>query len=80
MFKEFQVYRWNPDSDEKPKYQSYQVDIANCGPMMLDVLLKVKDEQDQSLSFRRSCRCACVSEVRACTSLVARLWGGGANV
>ena len=48
--------RWSPDADEKPKYMSYQVDINNCGPMMLDVLLKVKDEQDQTLSLRRSCR------------------------
>uniref|UniRef100_A0A7R9Z768 Succinate dehydrogenase [ubiquinone] iron-sulfur subunit, mitochondrial n=1 Tax=Chlamydomonas euryale TaxID=1486919 RepID=A0A7R9Z768_9CHLO len=56
MYKEFQIYRWNPDSDDKPKYASYQVDINNCGPMMLDVLLKIKDEQDQTLSLRRSCR------------------------
>ncbi len=56
LYKEFQIYRWNPDSDEKPKYVSYQIDINNCGPMMLDVLLKIKDEQDQTLSLRRSCR------------------------
>lgn len=31
----------------------------SCGPMMLDVLLKIKDEQDQSLTLRRSCRCVC---------------------
>lgn len=57
LYKEFQVYRWNPDTGDKPKYQTYQVDINNCGPMMLDVLFKIKDEQDQTLSFRRSCRC-----------------------
>lgn len=56
LYKEFQIYRWNPDSQEPPKYASYQVDINNCGPMMLDVLLKIKDEQDQTLSIRRSCR------------------------
>ena len=56
LYKEFQLYRWNPDTDDKPKYVSYQVDINNCGPMMLDVLLKIKDEQDQAVSFRRSCR------------------------
>ena len=50
------THRWNPDSDEKPKYVSYQIDINNCGPMMLDALFKIKDEQDQTLSFRRSCR------------------------
>ena len=53
--------RWNPDSDEKPKYVSYQLDINNCGPMMLDALFKIKDEQDQTLSFRRSCRCVWVT-------------------
>ncbi|KAI8465973.1 MAG: iron-sulfur subunit of mitochondrial succinate dehydrogenase [Monoraphidium minutum] len=57
LMKEFQIYRWDPDMpDAKPKYTSYKVDINACGPMMLDVLFKVKDEQDQTLSFRRSCR------------------------
>eukprot|EP00798_Chlamydomonas_sp_ICE-L_P008359 gene8359-3439_t len=56
LFKEFQIYRWNPESEDKPKYASYQVDINSCGPMMLDVLLKIKDEQDQAVAFRRSCR------------------------
>lgn len=56
LYKEFQIYRWNPDSDEKPKYVAYQVDINNCGPMMLDALFKIKDENDQTLAFRRSCR------------------------
>ena len=56
LYKEFQLYRWSPETDDKPKYVSYQVDINNCGPMMLDVLLKVKDEQDQGLALRRSCR------------------------
>ncbi len=50
------TFRWNPDSDEKPKYASYQIDINSCGPMMLDALFKIKDEKDQSLAFRRSCR------------------------
>lgn len=54
--------RWNPDSDEKPKYVAYQVDINNCGPMMLDALFKIKDENDQTLAFRRSCRCAGVGQ------------------
>lgn len=56
LLKEFQIYRWNPDSPDKPQYVSYKVDINSCGPMMLDVLLKIKDEQDQSLTLRRSCR------------------------
>ncbi|DBB17697.1 hypothetical protein WJX82_010264 [Trebouxia sp. C0006] len=54
--REFQIYRWDPDREDKPAYQSYQVDINSCGPMMLDVLFKIKDDQDHSLAFRRSCR------------------------
>jgi len=53
---EFQVYRWDPESGDKPRYQTYSVDTNDCGPMMLDVLFKIKDEQDNTLSFRRSCR------------------------
>jgi succinate dehydrogenase/fumarate reductase iron-sulfur protein len=52
----FRVYRWNPETKEKPYMSSYQVDIDNCGPMVLDALLKIKDEIDPSLTFRRSCR------------------------
>ncbi|OQU89416.1 LOW QUALITY PROTEIN: hypothetical protein SORBI_3002G185100 [Sorghum bicolor] len=52
--KEFQVYRWNPDSPAgRPFLQSYLVDLASCGPMVLD---KIKAEQDSTLAFRRSCR------------------------
>ena len=47
----------------------------SCGPMMLDVLFKIKDEQDQSLAFRRSCRCVMrrphENPMRACASLSA---------
>eukprot|EP00873_Tetraselmis_striata_P028127 jgi/Tetstr1/448391/TSEL_003768.t1 len=52
--KEISVYRWNPDEGGDPIFQKYHVDINNCGPMMLDVLLKIKDEQDSTLTFRRS--------------------------
>ena len=54
--KEFKIYRWDPDQGDKPRMQSYTVDLNDCGPMILDVLLKIKDEQDSTLSFRRSCR------------------------
>ena len=53
---QFKIYRWNPDDGGKPTYKTYDVDTNDCGPMMLDVLFKIKDEQDQTLSFRRSCR------------------------
>jgi len=55
--KEFKIYRWNPDQPaEKPKLQSYHVDLSQCGPMMLDALIKIKNEIDPTLTFRRSCR------------------------
>ncbi|SCU96020.1 LAMI_0F04852g1_1 [Lachancea mirantina] len=55
--KTFKIYRWNPDHPaEKPKLQEYQVDLNKCGPMVLDALLKIKNEQDATLTFRRSCR------------------------
>ncbi|XP_010937480.2 succinate dehydrogenase [ubiquinone] iron-sulfur subunit 3, mitochondrial [Elaeis guineensis] len=55
--KEFKIYRWNPDKPlHKPFLQSYYVDLSTCGPMVLDLLQKIKAEQDSSLSYRRSCR------------------------
>jgi len=55
--KYFKVYRWNPDSEKAPPYlATYAVNLAECGPMMLDVLMKIKNEQDPTLTFRRSCR------------------------
>ncbi|XP_053988205.1 succinate dehydrogenase [ubiquinone] iron-sulfur subunit, mitochondrial [Hylaeus volcanicus] len=55
--KTFSVYRWNPDKpDEKPYMQDYKVDLNTCGPMVLDALIKIKNEIDPTLTFRRSCR------------------------
>ncbi|CAL1686263.1 unnamed protein product [Lasius platythorax] len=55
--KTFSIYRWNPDkSDEKPYMQKYKVDLNSCGPMVLDALIKIKNEIDPTLTFRRSCR------------------------
>jgi len=55
--KEFKIYRWNPDQpDSKPKLQSYTIDLSSCGPMFLDALIKIKNDIDPTLSFRRSCR------------------------
>ncbi|THK32998.1 succinate dehydrogenase [ubiquinone] iron-sulfur subunit, mitochondrial isoform X1 [Diachasma alloeum] len=55
--KTFSIYRWNPDKpDEKPYMQDYSVDLSSCGPMVLDALIKIKNEIDPSLTFRRSCR------------------------
>ncbi|EME39283.1 hypothetical protein DOTSEDRAFT_66315 [Dothistroma septosporum NZE10] len=55
--KTFQIYRWNPDEPaSKPKMQSYTLDLNKTGPMMLDALIRIKNEVDPTLTFRRSCR------------------------
>ena len=54
--KAFKVYRWDPDSGENPSIDTYQVDLDTCGPMVLDALIKIKNEIDPTLTFRRSCR------------------------
>ena len=54
--KRFQIYRWDPDSGENPRMDTYEVDMATCGPMVLDALLKIKNELDPTLTLRRSCR------------------------
>ena len=55
-FKEFRIYRWNPDDDENPHVDTYYVDLEKCGPMVLDGIIKIKNEIDPTLTFRRSCR------------------------
>jgi succinate dehydrogenase / fumarate reductase iron-sulfur subunit len=52
----FKIYRWDPDSDETPRVDTYEVDMDSCGPMVLDALIKIKNEIDPTLTFRRSCR------------------------
>ena len=54
--KTFAIYRWNPDNGETPKMQNYEVNLNECGPMVLDALIKIKNEIDPTLTFRRSCR------------------------
>ena len=54
--KKLNVYRWSPDDDENPRIDSYTIDLNQCGPMVLDALIKIKQEIDSSLTFRRSCR------------------------
>jgi succinate dehydrogenase / fumarate reductase, iron-sulfur subunit len=55
-WKEFRVYRWNPDDGKNPRIDTYWVDRKTCGPMVLDGLIKIKNEIDATLTFRRSCR------------------------
>ncbi len=54
--KRFKVYRYDPDSGENPRMDTYEVDMDKCGPMVLDALLKIKNEVDPTLTLRRSCR------------------------
>jgi len=54
--KTFKVYRYDPDQDQKPYISTYPINVDECGPMVLDALLKIKNELDSTLSFRRSCR------------------------
>ena len=54
--KEFKVYRYDPDTGANPVVDTYTVDLDSCGPMVLDALIKIKNEIDPTLSFRRSCR------------------------
>jgi succinate dehydrogenase / fumarate reductase iron-sulfur subunit len=54
--KDFKVYRYDPETGENPRIDIYRVDLENCGPMVLDALIKIKNEIDPTLTFRRSCR------------------------
>jgi succinate dehydrogenase / fumarate reductase iron-sulfur subunit len=83
--REFKVYRYDPESGETPSWDIYKVDLATCGPMVLDALIAIKNEIDPTLSFRRSCRegvcgsCAMNISGRntlACTKGIDELPGG----
>ncbi|AFX98922.1 succinate dehydrogenase and fumarate reductase iron-sulfur family protein [Candidatus Endolissoclinum faulkneri L2] len=54
--KNFKVYRYDPDKASNPKLDTYEIDLDNCQPMVLDALIKIKNEIDTTLTFRRSCR------------------------
>ena len=52
----FKIYRYSPDQERNPQLDTYEVDMDTCGPMVLDALIKIKNEIDSTLTFRRSCR------------------------
>src|SRR5580693_8790075 len=52
----FKIYRFDPDAKENPRLDTYEIDMDHCGPMVLDALIKIKNEIDTTLTFRRSCR------------------------
>jgi len=54
--KAFNIYRWNPDDGKNPEMDTFEIDLDACGPMVLDAIIKIKNEIDSSLTFRRSCR------------------------
>jgi succinate dehydrogenase / fumarate reductase iron-sulfur subunit len=81
--KKFKVYRYDPDSGQNPRYDTFEIDLEQCGPMVLDALIKMKSEQDPTLTFRRSCRegiCGSCSNMNgrnglACTTAIEDLKG-----
>ncbi len=52
----FKIYRYDPDQQKNPQIDTFEVDLAECGPMVLDALIKIKSEIDSTVTFRRSCR------------------------
>lgn len=57
QMKTLHIYRYDPDiAGQKPYMQTYEINLRDCGPMVLDALIKIKNEMDPTLTFRRSCR------------------------
>jgi succinate dehydrogenase / fumarate reductase iron-sulfur subunit len=54
--RQFKIYRWDPDTGANPRLDTYEIDLADCAPMVLDALIKIKSEIDSTVAFRRSCR------------------------
>ena len=52
----FKVYRWDPETGDNPRWDTYDVAVDQCGPMVLDVIIHIKNTMDSTLAFRRSCR------------------------
>eukprot|EP00949_MAST-11_sp_MAST-11-sp1_P002963 g2963.t1 len=51
------IYRWDPDqAEQEPYLQTFPIDLNECGPMVLDALLLIKNKYDPTVTFRRSCR------------------------
>jgi succinate dehydrogenase / fumarate reductase, iron-sulfur subunit len=56
QLRNFRIYRFDPTSGENPRIDTFELDMASCGPMVLDALIQIKGSIDSSLTFRRSCR------------------------
>lgn len=87
-WKEFRVYRWSPDDGQNPHIDSYWLNLKDTGPMVLDAVIRIKNEIDSTLTFRRSCRegiCgSCAMNIDgtntlACTKAIGEI-GGSVNI
>ena len=52
----FEIYRYDPDKDERPYMQKIEVELEPTDKMLLDAILRIKNDMDDSLALRRSCR------------------------
>jgi succinate dehydrogenase / fumarate reductase iron-sulfur subunit len=87
--RQFRIYRWDPDSEAPPRVDTYDIDLDRCGPMVLDALIKIKNEVDSTVTFRRSCRegiCgSCAMNIDgvntlACTQPIEAVRGASSNL
>ena len=85
----FRIYRFDPDSGENPRIDTFEVDTKACGPMVLDALIHIKGRIDSSVTFRRSCRegiCgSCAMNINglnrlACTTAIGDLGARGQDL
>src|SRR5215470_16791913 len=83
--RKFRIYRYDPETGENPRWDTYELDMDACGPMVLDAIIAIKNTMDPTLTFRRSCRegvcgsCAMNIDGRntlACTKGMAELPAG----
>ena len=49
--KPFEIYRYDPDSGENPRLDTFEVDLDDCGPMVLDALFWIKNKVDSTLDL-----------------------------
>ena len=82
--RQFEIYRWAPETPDNPRRDIYEIDVEKCGPMVLDALIYIKNKIDSTLTFRRSCRegiCgSCAMNINgtntlACTKPIAEIKG-----
>src|SRR5215469_13960440 len=54
--RKLKIYRYDPETGENPRWDTYELDLDSCGPMVLDAIIAIKNNMDPTLTFRRSCR------------------------